>query len=273
MDNFIRGCIVCMLLLMPSSVWATHPLDVEVTGTQGKGNYLFEITADYVKDNSTQYTKEKAIITAGGGEHVDFSLEVPYFLMNPSPVTGDPASGMGDVRLRFKQQLFENEVKQSMAYLVYASLPTGNEKKGLSTHEVVWGVKLIDTQECHQGCQNNIFHVNLGYEVSGRDLKKVHVDRDYAIIFGFAVEHKISESFRVLGEIKGEIRKEVNAETALDINNEAPPETRSYSRPVTVMTGIVYDVTRWWYVDLGVRAGLNKYAEDYAGLVGTAWRF
>lgn len=265
MNNFIRGCIVCMLMLMPTSVWASHPLEVEETGTEGKGNYVLEITADYIKNNSFKSTQETLIITAGAGKHVDFSLEAPYLLLNPSPVTGDPASGIGDVRLKFKQQLFENEVKQSMAYLIYVDMPTGKKEKGLGAHEVSWGVKLIDTQECRQGCQNNIFHVNLGYEITGEDLSKIDLDRNYAILLGFAVEHKITEAFRVLGELKGEIRKEVSSETT--------SETRSYSRPVTFMTGIVYDVTKWWYVDLGVRAGLNKYADDYAGLVGTAWRF
>ena len=123
--NYMRN------MLMPTTVWAMHPLGVDDTGTEGKGNFLFELTGDYAKDASLKATTETAIITAGASEHMDISLEVPYLLLDPSPVTGEFASGMGDVRIKLKQQLFENEVKQSMAYQFYAYLPTGDEEKGL----------------------------------------------------------------------------------------------------------------------------------------------
>lgn len=259
MFNFIKAFMVCAMMLAPTTVWATHPLEVEDTGTEGKGNFLFELTGDYVKDNSLKATKETAIITAGAGEHVDLSLEVPYLKLDPSPVTREFASGKGDVRIKLKQQLFENEVRQSMAYLIYADLPTGDEKKGLGTHNVDWGVNLIDTQECH----NNAFHLNVGYEERGRDMKKWHFATNYAFKFGLAAEHKFTESFRLLTEFAGESGKETNEAT----------ETQSNSRPFTLLAGFIYDISKSWYVDLGARAGLNKYAEDHSVLVGTAWRF
>ena len=259
MFNYIRVGIICLLMLTPTAVWATHPLGVEDTGTEGKGNFLLELTGDYVKDSSLKETREAAIITAGAGKHTDLSLEVPYLLLDPSPVTGEKASGKGDVRFKLKHQIFENEVKQSMAYLLYADLPTGDHIKGLGTNNVVWGVTLINTQECH----NNAFHLNVGYEVRGRDMKKWHFAQDYAFKFGLAAEHKLKESFRFLTEFSGESRKETDVEN----------DTQSYSRPFTVLAGFIYDVSKSWYVDLGVRAGLNKYAEDYSVLAGTAWRF
>jgi hypothetical protein len=39
------------------------------------------------------------------------------------------------------------------------------------------------------------------------------------------------------------------------------------------MAGFKYDLFKSWYVDLAVRAGLNKYADDYTVLAGTAWKF
>jgi hypothetical protein len=152
-----------------------------------------------------------------------------------------------------KQQIFENEVKQSMAYEVYADMPTGDEKKGLGTNNIVWGVKLIDTQECG----NNAFHLNVGYGVFGRNVKKWHYATNYAVLFGLAAEHKFSDSFRILTEISGEHREEAEVT----------------SSPFRVSAGIIYDLSKFWYVDLGMRAGLNKYAEDYAALAGAAWRF
>jgi hypothetical protein len=261
MNNTIRTGIfmLCILMLLPTTVWATHPLGVVDTYTEGKGNFLLELLGEYVKDNSLKTTTETAILTAGASEHLDFYLEAPYHLLDPSPVTGEKASGIGDLRFTMKQQLFENEVKQSMAYQLYAYLPTGEVDKGLGTNNLVWGVGLIDTQECH----SNAFHLNVGYEAYGRDMKHWHFATDYAFKFGLAAEHKFTESFRLVTELAGESRKETDE--VLD--------THAYSRPFTFLTGFVYDISRSWYIDLGARAGLNKYAEDYSVLAGTAFRF
>jgi hypothetical protein len=248
-----------MLLLTPVAAWAAHPLGVEDTGTEGKGNYLFEITGDYTKDNDLKSARLVTGITAGAGEHVDLTLEVPYVMLDPSPVTGLNERGEGDARVKFKQQLFENEVRQSMAYLIYVDIPTGNHLKGTGTNNVLWGVMLIDSQEC----RNNALRMNVGYEVLGRDIKDGHYADNYAIRFGLSAEHKLTESFRFLTEFAGESRKETNTEA----------DIHSYSRPFTFLAGVIYDISKSWYVDLGARAGLNKYAEDYTALAGTALRF
>ncbi len=259
MRYFIKVWIVSMMLLMPVAAWATHPLEVEDTSTEGKGNYLFEITGDYTKDNGLKSTRLVAGITAGAGERVDLTLEVPYVLLDPSPATGLNERGEGDARVKLKHQLFENEVRQSLAYLIYVDIPTGDHLKGTGTNNVLWGVKLIDSQEC----RNNALHLNVGYEVLGRDIKDGHYADNYAFRFGLAAEHKMTESFRFLTEFAGESRKETDAEA----------DIHSYSRPFTFLAGVVYDISKSWYVDLGARAGLNKYAEDYTALAGTAWRF
>jgi hypothetical protein len=263
MNNTVRTGILlltlCAVMLLPTTVWATHPLGVVDTYTEGKGNFLLELLGEYVKDKELKTTTETAIFTAGAGEHVDFYLEAPYHLLDPSPVTGEKASGVGDLRFTMKHQLFENEVKQSMAYQLYAYLPTGDDKKGLGTGSLTWGVGLIDTQECH----SNAFHLNVGYEANGRDMQHWHFAQDFAFKFGLAAEHKFTESFRLVTELAGESRKETD-ETS---------DTQVYSRPYTFLTGFVYDFSRSWYVDIGARAGLNKDAEDYSVLAGTAFRF
>jgi hypothetical protein len=75
-----------VLLLAPASAWATHPLIVQDTVTEGKGNFLLEITGDYTKNNEFKSALLKGIITAGTGDHTDVSLEVPYLMLNPGPV-------------------------------------------------------------------------------------------------------------------------------------------------------------------------------------------
>jgi outer membrane putative beta-barrel porin/alpha-amylase len=253
MAYIIRYLFFFAILLLPAAAQAGHALNVEDTATEGKGNLLFELTGDYLKNNEFKTTKSTGIFTVGASAHADFSLEVPYLMLNPSPALGQDASGMGDVRLTLKNQIFENEVKQSMAYLIFIDMPTGDFPKGLGTNNVVWGVKLVDSQEC----RNCIFHVNLGYEVFGRDMKKQHFAQDYAFTFGFAAGHRFTNSFRILTELAGESRK----------------QSDRYSRPLTFLTGVIYDISKSWYLDLGARAGLNKDAEDYSILAGTGVRF
>lgn len=252
MVYYLRAVFLISVLLFPIAASAGHPLGIEDTATEGKGNFLLELTGDYLKSNEFKTTKWTGIITAGTGEHTDVSLEVPYLLLHQNLADQD-VSGKGDLRLKTKGRIFENEVKQSMAYLVFVDLPTGDAAKGLGTNNVVWGVKLVDSQEC----RNCIFHVNLGYEVFGRNLKKTRVEENYAVTFGFAAGHRFTNSFRVYTQVAGEIRKEQGRNL----------------KPFTLLGGIVYDITRSWYVDLGARAGLNKDAEDYAVLAGTGWRF
>ena len=272
MKNFVTVCVLCAFMLLPKAAWASHPLEVEDTATEGKGNYLLELTGDYVKDGSANATKLTGIVTGGVGERTDLSVEVPYLMLNPSPVTEKDASGKGDVRIKLKHQLFENEVKQSMAYEVYTDLPTGDDIKGLGTNNVDWGFLLMDSQECH----DNVFHVNIGYQVNGRDMKSGKFTRNYSLFAGLALEHKLTESFRFLTEIRAESQKTTKKET--EILSLFPfvveeRETSLYSRPVTLLAGFIYDISKSWYVDLGVRAGLNSYADDVVVLAGTAWRF
>jgi hypothetical protein len=263
MYDYIRAGIACVMLLAPATVWAAHPLEVEDTATEGKGNYLLEVAGDSTRDNSRKSTTLTTILTAGAGENVDFSMEVPYRELDPGPVTGEFARGAGDVRIKMKQQLFENEVKQSMAYLIYMDVPTGEAERdvdhGLGTSNVLWGVKLVDSQ----GCCSNAFHAHLGYEMLGRDLKKRHFAGDYAVNFGLAAEHRLSDSFRILAEFSGENRKETNR--AADIS--------TYSQPLTFLAGAIYDISKSWQVNVGARVGLNKYAEDHDFLAATAWKF
>jgi hypothetical protein len=227
---------------------------VEETDTRGRGNILLELNDDYSKDSSDKTTRLTGILTIGVSEHTDLAVEVPYLKLDPSPATGGFASGQGDVRIRFKQRIFENEVKQSMAYQLYVDMPTGDVAKGLGTNELVWGLQLMDQQVCH----NNVLHASVGYEV-----KKLQYSENYAFLFGLAAEHMITNKFRFLTELAGEYGKKM----------DEAENIKTYSWPFTFMAGLKYDIFKSWYVDLAVRAGLNKYAEDYTVLAGTALKF
>jgi hypothetical protein len=261
MRNAIAGCILGIFLIAPTSAWAVHPFQVEDTDTQGKGNFKFELNGDYtnLKNTSNTATDVSGVITAGTGNNTDVTLEVPYLLLDQSPVTDRYERGFGDVQLRIKYRTYENEVKQSAGFQIYTGLPTGKADKGTGNDSVLFGVQVMDQQECH----NNILHVSAGYEIIGGDFKRGHLAENYAFRFGLALEHKITETFRFLTELAGEDRKTKSKESG----------EQAYTQPYTFMAGLKYDISRSWYVDLAARAGLSKDAEDYTTLAGTAWRF
>lgn len=258
--GFIGGVIALITLLMvPASAWAVHPFQVETTDTQGRGNFLLELTGDYSKDDAYKTTASSGILTFGAGDRTDIALNVPYLKLDPSPVNGVLSSGIGDVQIKFKQRVYDNEVRQSLAYQLYVNTSTGDEKKGLGTGNLVWGFGFMDQQVCH----NTILRASLTYEVDGSDLSDWHFADNFALLYGLAAEFPITEKFRLLSELAGELRKNVDSESGI----------QTYLRPWTLMAGVKYDITKWWYVDLAARAGLNNDAEDYTALAGTAFKF
>ncbi len=259
MRAILTGFILCVAIGLPTAAWSAKPLGVENTDTAGHGNIVLELTDELIKDGDIRITRPTLAVTIGAGAKTDFTLELPYLRMNPSRTTGEFASGPGDARITMKRRLFKNEVNQSMAFKLYMDVPTGDSDKGLGTNKVLWGFALIDTQECRGNC----LHMNLGYESVGSDIKQSHFAQDYAITFGIAGEYKLSESFRGMSQFAGESRKKTDIDA----------DTSTYTRPLTLMTGFIWDISKSFYADFGVRAGLNKYAEDYAALAGMAWKF
>jgi len=251
----IAAWVFGMTMFLPASAWAVHPFQVEDTDVQGPANLLLELFSDYTKNSGQKEITSAGVLNVGVSDSVDLALEVPYLVLDPSTTTNQNAHGLGDVELKFKHRVYENEVHQSFGYQVFTSLPTGDYDQGLGTNNVIVGFKLMD----QQGCCNTIFHVSVGYESYAKDLKEMHFSENSVIQFGVAVEHKLTESFWLLSELLGEDRKGLLVGTG--------------PHPYTFMAGFRYDISKSWYADLAARFGLNSDAEDYSVLAGTAWRF
>jgi hypothetical protein len=261
MRNSLTGCILGILLLLPVSAWAVHPFQVEDTDVQGKGNFLWELNGDYtkLKNTGSSSTNLTGVMRAGTGDYTDLIVEVPYLLLDRSPVTDRYERGIGDVQLKLKYRTNANEVNQSSGFQLYFGFPTGDVYKGTGANNVLLGVQVMD----QQGCCSNIYRVSAAYEIAGADWKSQHLAENYAFRFGLSLEHKITEPFHFLAELAGENRK-----TKYKVS-----DTQAYTQPYTFMAGFKYDISRTWYVDLAARAGLSRDAEDYTMLAGTAWKF
>jgi Putative MetA-pathway of phenol degradation len=259
--RLLSAALVVVLLLSSGIAFALHPLVSDDTGTQGPGGVLIESSVNYLKDGGYASTALPVAVTAGIGETMDLAVELPYLLLSPSPVTGADESGFSDAIFRFKHRFFEQERKQdgreryerSLAYQVAYSPPTGSEEKGLGTGTARWGARLIGTAEWDAVEIN----ANLGYESSGRTLRRGNFSFDNAVLLSVAAKYERPRPWEPVVELAAVQTKGTDVRT----------------RIATVLFGLIFEPSENLYIDAGVRAGLNSRSEDYALLAGFGYKF
>ena len=155
MKNGMFVAILGASILLAVQAFAAHPLITDDTGTQGKGAVLIESSINYLKDNEFRSTVVPLGLTAGISETMDVGVELPYLLLRPSAVTGQPERGFSDVNFKFKHRFYEQEKKdgehgqaeRSLAYQVAFIQPSGSEEKGLGAGITRWNARLMGTTE------------------------------------------------------------------------------------------------------------------------------
>ena len=240
---------------------AGHPLLTDDAETQGPWNILVESSINYLKDNEFKSTVVPVAVTVGIGETMDVAVEMPYLSLHPSQATGNNESGLSDVFFRFKHRFYEHEKKgggrdqfeQSLAYQVAFSQPTGSEEKGLGAGKARWGARLISTTEW----ESVEISANLGYESSGKALRRGNFSFDHAVAMSIAAKYERSKPW----------------EPVVELSVVRVKETDVFSRMANVLVGLIYEPSEKFYLDGGVRAGLNERSQDYALLAGFGYKF
>jgi hypothetical protein len=238
-----------------------HPFVTDDTGTQGKGAVLVETNLNYLKDNEFRSTAVPLALTAGISEAIDLAVEVPYLWLRPSAVTGQPESGFSDVIFKFKHRFYEREVKsggqerseRSLAYQLAYSQPSGSEEKGLGAGTARWGARLLGTTEM----RSTELSANVGYDSSGKALRRGNFVFDYTVSLSVAAKYERTEPWEPIVEVAVVRVKGANG----------------YERISTALAGIIYEPSEWYYLDAGIRIGLNEQSEDYALLAGFGYKF
>jgi Putative MetA-pathway of phenol degradation len=252
---------IVVLAVTASRAQAMHPFFTDDTGTQGPGGVLVESNVNYLKDNEFKSTVVPVVVTVGIGETMDAVVEMPYLSLHPSTATGNNESGLSDMFFRFKHRFYEQEKKsggrdqfeQSLAYQVAFSQPTGSEEKGLGTGTARWGARLISTTEW----QSIEINANLGYESSGKALRRGNFSFDDAVSLSIAAKYERPKPWEPVVE--------------LAVTRAKGPD--AVTRFATVLAGMIYEPSEKFYLDGGVRAGLNERSEDYALLAGFGYKF
>jgi hypothetical protein len=240
---------------------AMHPLATDDTGTQGPGGVLIESSFNYLKDNEYRSTVVPLALTAGIGKAMDAAVELPYLWLRPSAVTGQPQSGPSDVLFRFKHRFYEQgedkggpeEAERSLAYVIGFSQPTGNEEEGLGAGRTRWSARLIGST----ALDPVEIIANLGYDTEGKALRRGNLVFDYAVSLSVAVEYEKAEPW----------------EPVLELAVIRIKTGDGYERLATALAGIIYEPSERYYLDAGVRVGLNERSGDDALLAGFGYTF
>lgn len=258
--QFILSAIV-LSWFSATYTFAMHPLSGEDTGTQGPGGVLIESSINYLKDNEFRSTAVPVAVTAGIGETMDAAVELPYLWLHPSPVTGSNEDGISDMVIKFKHRFIEQEKKtgsnekfeQSFAYQLLYVQPSGNDARGLGAGTSRWGARMVSTTEWETVEMN----ANLGYESSGKALRRGNFTFDHAAFASVAAKYERPKPWEPVVEL-----------TVIRVK-----EPDALTRIATALVGVIYEPSEEFYVDAGVRVGLNSSSEDYAMLAGFGYKF
>jgi hypothetical protein len=161
--KFIFFVSVCL----PATVWAAHPLVTDDAGTQGKGNFSFEVNGQYDHDKQSGVTstggQTAAALTYGVTDTIDLAVGIPYLWIKEDPDQSSPwENGFSDATVDVKLRLFEKD-GLSFAIKPGLSFPTGDDDTGLGAGKIGYRFYMIGMKEPGEnaGSQLNQRHFSL----------------------------------------------------------------------------------------------------------------
>lgn len=253
-----------IVFLLSSSVFAGHPLITDDTGTQGKGNFEIDVKGETSKDKETENNisikseslKISTSFVYGIVETVDLSIELPYqwykIRVNDTEIAKE--NGITDLSIDLKWRFYENKDGWSFALKPGITLPTGKIDKGLGTGKPTYGITFITTKSL----EPITIHFNLGY--SYMDYKN---QEDKDILRKSIVKSSLAAEIPIINNLKA----------VAEIGVYTNPEKGTNNHPAFATGGFIYDLSKNFSADAGVRFALNKPETDFTALFGIAIKF
>ena len=248
--KFVFFVSVCL----PVTVWAAHPLVTDDAGTQGKGNFQFEVNGQYDHDKGSGVTstggQTAATLTYGLTDTIDLAVGIPYlWIQEDSGQSSARENGFSDATMDVKLRFFEKD-GLSFAIKPGLSFPTVAEGKGLGAGKIGYHFYMIGMKEVGAWT----FLANLGYIRNETDLTNCEKDIWHVSL---ATMYAVDEHWKIV------------ANAMADRNSDKDSD----NHPVSGIIGVIYSPTKNIDLDLGVKAGLTDSATDWSLLAGTTFRF
>jgi hypothetical protein len=101
------------------------------------------------------------------------------------------------------------------------------------------------------------FNANLGYDSSGKALRRGNFVFDYALSLSVAAKYERPKPWEPVMELM--VIRVKGAD--------------GYERLASALVGIIYEPSERYYIDAGVRIGLTERSEDYGLLAGFGYKF
>jgi len=245
--------MVFFLTVVADSAFAAIPLITDDTGTQGKGNFQFELFGQYGQDSEASVTIKtsdlSATLTYGIIDTADIILGIPYEAWrsndSESVIKG---SGIGDLSLEAKWRFYEKE-GLSFALKPGFTIPTGDEEKGLGAGRPTYHLLFVATEQMKPW----EFDMNVGYLYN---------------------ENSVSERKDIWSaSLDGQLEVLKNLKLVLDAGVATNPDSSSNTPPVFILGGLIWSLRENLDIGLAVKGGLTKPETDIAVRGGITWRF
>lgn len=252
-----------MVLIITEAAFAAHPLITDDSGTNGKGNFQFELNSEFGYDKESsdgitvkeRGTEVKTSLSYGITDSADIIAGLPY-QWNRTEEDGTLISeenGISDMSVELKWRFYEQD-GLSFALKPGLTLPTGSEDKGLGAGRVCYSLFFITSKKF----DSSAVHINAGYL---RNEYKLETDktsqRKDLWHFSVAGTYEIVENLQLIANI--------GIEKNSDINSKIDP--------AFALAGLIWSVTKNFDLDMGFKMGLNQSETDYAILTGLTLRF
>ena len=130
MRSAARSAALLLVLALPASAHAAHPLITEDTATQGRDKFELEIGSAWTRDGSSRSFETDPQLSYGVLQQLDAIL-LPSWIDQRSTLDGETvhARGAGDTAADIKWRFFERE-RVSLAVRAGVNAPTGDARRG-----------------------------------------------------------------------------------------------------------------------------------------------
>jgi len=265
-------CLASSLIPHLSSLaWAAHPFITDDTGTQGAGGWQLELLGDWNRHDSTAPTGAGAVqqrrrvtlltpvLTYGLSDRVDLAVGAAHIdqRITENGIVTESAAGVSDTALELKWRFWESN-GFSMALKPALLLPTGDEKRGLGTGALSYGLNTIVTFEAEPWTLlGNLAYARLRFK---RPQDALDERQDLFRLSG-GVAYALRKGLKLVGEA-GARTNESRDDPFL------PGRNGHYA-----MVGFVYSPSDKIDLDAGFRKSVNHAELDRAFLLGATFRW
>jgi hypothetical protein len=240
-------------LLAGTTAYAAQPLITDDAGTQGKGKYQLELYGEYGHDRdgdvTSGTTQIASTLTYGIADPLDIVFSLPYqFIRVEDPEGIAKEDGISDIAIDTKWRFYEHD-GLCLALKPGATLPTGDNEKGLGSGETTYHLIFIASQEIRPWA----FHLNLGYI---RNENK-NDERKNLCQASFAFTLDVAKNLKIVG----------------NVGIQSDTDRNATVHPAFILGGLIYSLSGQCDVDVGVKGGLTRPETDYSVLAGLTYRF